>query len=297
MATPHLSLPPEIILKIIQWLPFQNGKEIASLKRVPYLKHLIEAYEHSITHWFMSRELRHAPVDFPYCQKLSLNWLAECVSSYDMIDAIMLELTWRENCVAIEPHNTAAANAGLLLLYRMGRIPLDPLVAIYIVLHHATLTARYHGQGWITQRTYGRFMDSNQLSLRNELEFCFAEATLSTGPEFLHDMLVNPCDPAGESTLMNHYLDHGTHDWSHPCWGDEMGEFQPPRTQGPQREEGMKPKTLFTTLLERMAELEGCELEDVRGRVEVRIDTHDHALAYLRLDGKERLLQGLDLEG
>lgn len=126
MATPHLSLPPEIILKIIQWLPFQNGKEIASLKRVPYLKHLIEAYEHSITHWFMSRELRHAPVDFPYCQKLSLNWLAECVSSYDMIDAIMLELTWRENCVAIEPHNTAAANAGLLLLYRMGRIRKSP---------------------------------------------------------------------------------------------------------------------------------------------------------------------------
>jgi hypothetical protein len=140
-------------------------------------------------------------------------------------------------------------------------------------------------------------MDSNQVSLRNELEFCFAEATLSTGVSFLYDMLVNPCDPSGETTLMNHYLDHGIHDWNHPCWGDGEGEFQPPRTQGPQREESTKPRTLFTTLLERMAELEGCELEDIRARIEVRMDSRNHGLAYLRLDGKERLLKGLNLEG
>lgn len=121
MAKPRRSLPPEIILKIIQWLPFQDGRDIANLREIPYLKNLIEAYEHSITSWFMSRELRHAQVDFPYCSRLSLNWLAECVSSYDMVDAIMLELTWRENCVAVESHNTAAANAGLLLLYQFAR--------------------------------------------------------------------------------------------------------------------------------------------------------------------------------
>lgn len=122
MATPRLSLPPEIILKIIQWLPFEGGEGIAGLKAFPHLKQLIETYEHSITHWFMSRELRHAQVDFPYCQKLNLKWLAECVSSYDMVDAIMLELTWRENCVAVEAHNSAAVNAGLLLLHQLARI-------------------------------------------------------------------------------------------------------------------------------------------------------------------------------
>jgi hypothetical protein len=138
-------------------------------------------------------------------------------------------------------------------------------------------------------------MDANQLSLRNELEFCFAEACLSIGPDFLYDMLVNPSDPQGEITLLNFYHEHGTHDWEWPCSGQGMGEFQPPRTQGPQQEGG-KGRSLFTGMLERMAEVEKCSLVEVRSRVEDRTDKRDHELAYLSLDGKARVIQGLDVD-
>lgn len=139
-------------------------------------------------------------------------------------------------------------------------------------------------------------MDVNQLSLRNELEFCFAEAALSIGPDFIYDMLVNPSDPMGEMTLLNFYHDHGTHDWEWPCLGDAKGEFEPPRTRGPHRDITSKQRTLFTTLLERMAELVGCPLDEVRARVEEHTDEKDHELAYLSLGGKARLIRGLNVE-
>jgi hypothetical protein len=139
-------------------------------------------------------------------------------------------------------------------------------------------------------------MDTNQLSLRNELEFCFAEAALSIGPEFIYDMLVDPSNPMGERTLLNFYHDHGTHDWEWPCWGDGKGEFEPPRTQGPHRDAANKERTLFTTLLERMAELVGCLLGEVKARVEEHTDEKDPELAFLSLGGKARLVQGLDVE-
>jgi hypothetical protein len=119
-------IPPELVLKTIQHLPFEDGKRIASLSSIPGLKDLIKTYEHSITHWFMKKELRHALVDFPYSEKFGLNWLSNCVSRYDVVDAIMDELTWRENCVAVEPHNIATVNAGLLLLYRLASIRKSP---------------------------------------------------------------------------------------------------------------------------------------------------------------------------
>jgi hypothetical protein len=138
-------------------------------------------------------------------------------------------------------------------------------------------------------------MDANQLSLRTELEFCFAEASLSIGPDFLYDMLVNPSDPQGEITLLNFYHEHGSHDWEWPCWEEGKGEFEPPRTQGPQREGGKKGRSLFAGVLERMAELEKCPLAEVRARVEERTDGRDHDLAYLSLDGKASIIRGEDV--
>jgi hypothetical protein len=185
---------------------------------------------------------------------------------------------------------TAPHSAKLAFIHTLPR---DPLTALYLALHHANLTARYHGTGWIHQRTYGRFMDANQLSLRSELEFCFAEASLSIGPGFLFDMLVNPSDPAGETTLLNVYHEHGTHDWE---MAECVGEFEPPRTQGPQRDAGSKGRSLFTGLLERMAEVEKNGLEEVRARVEDRTDARDHELAFLSLGGKERIVGGRDVD-
>jgi hypothetical protein len=113
-------IPPELILKTIQHLPFEDGERIASLSENPRLKSLINTYEYSITRCFMRKELRHALVDFPYSEKYGLNWLSHCVLRYNVVDAIMDELTWRENCVAVEPHNVSCVNAGLLLLYRLA---------------------------------------------------------------------------------------------------------------------------------------------------------------------------------
>lgn len=170
----------------------------------------------------------------------------------------------------------------------------DPLIAMYLALHHATLSARYHGFGWIHQRTYGRFMDANQLSLRNELEFCFAEAALNQGPEFIADMLLRHDSSNAEVTLLNFYHEHGSHDWERPCWGTAKGEFEPPRTQGPQHEPSRRSRSLFTILLDTLADVMGYPLDEVRARIELQTDHKQHALTFLDLDGKARLLQGLN---
>lgn len=318
-------IPPELILQTIQHLPFGNGKKIEGLRNAhSRLRDIFDTYEHSLTRWFMEKELRHASSDFVCDKSFDLKWLGQCVEKYDIVDAVMDELAWEENCVGVPPHNVSLVNTGMLLLYRLiskselelkkGRqntfvnnltedhddrikfinsLQRDPLVAIYLALHHATLTARYHGRGWIHQRTYSRRMDANQLSLRNELEFCFAEASLSVGPQFIYDMLIDRSGSIGETTLLNFYHEHGTHDWVWPC---PKGDFEPPRTQGPRKEPGSEGKALFTTLLERLAELEKCTYNEVRSRIEDQTDVQYHPLAYLDLCGKEQLLKGLNLE-
>jgi hypothetical protein len=112
-------IPPEVVLQVIEHIPFERGERITSLGASTRFASLLKRYEHSITQCFMKKELRHALVDFPYSGKFGLDWLSHCVSRYDTVDAIMDELTWRENCVAVESHNVALVNAGLLLLYRL----------------------------------------------------------------------------------------------------------------------------------------------------------------------------------
>ncbi|UPX10747.1 uncharacterized protein EKO05_0001388 [Ascochyta rabiei] len=300
------SIPPEIILKTIQYLPFENGKDIIRLQHVhPRLRDLLRNYERSLTRTFMNRELPHASTDFPCCAKYGYRCLADCVKKYDIVDDLMDALVSRQNCYAVEEHNMALLNAGLLLIYRVAfmkdhsaklalinSISRDPLTAIYLALHNSTLTARYHGSGWIHQRTYGRFMDANQISLRNELEFCFAEAALTLGPEFISDLLLRPTRAGAEATFLNFYHDYGTHDWDWPGWGEGKGEFNPPRTQGPKKEPGSRGRSLFTTVLERLAECVKCSLDEVRAKMEEQTNDPEHSLSYLNLYGKARLLEG-----
>ena len=94
------------------------------------------------------------------------------------------------------------------------------------------------------------------------------------------------------STLHNLYHAHGTHDWDTETEEDLM----PPITQGPQPNPEMKQRSLFTTLLERMAELIRCPLEEVVGSILEDTEIPDHSLAWLSLANKARLLKGLDLE-
>jgi hypothetical protein len=132
-------IPPELVLKTIQHLPFEDGKRIASLWQSPRLRSLMKTYEHSITSCFMKKELRHAQDDFPVSEGFNLEWLSHCVSRYNVIDAIMDELTWRENCVAVEPHNVSCVNAGLLLLYRLASIRKCLFQSTINFFHHTLL--------------------------------------------------------------------------------------------------------------------------------------------------------------
>lgn len=137
-------------------------------------------------------------------------------------------------------------------------------------------------------------MDANQVELRKEIEFCFGEATLQIGPEFISDSFLNEDTTIAETTLLNCYHDHGVHDWEWPCWGSGKGEFEPPRTQGPQQAPG-KGTSLYTTLLERMAELMACPLAAVQPTLDQDLDRKDHSLAFLCLGDKARLLEGRDV--
>ena len=174
-------------------------------------------------------------------------------------------------------------------------LPRDPLTAIYLAVHYATLTARYHGEGLIHQRTYGRFMDANQVSLRSDIEFCFAEAIMQLGPGFVHSSLLptTPVTLASEATLLNFYHDHATHDWYLESVMEGVNGFQPPVTHGPRKE--FRERSLWTTLLERVADLTECPLENVKGAIEEDAAPHEHHLAWLDLEGKETLMRGEDL--
>lgn len=116
-----LAMPPEIILKIIQYLPFDNGRDIIRLQHVhPRLRDLLMNYERSLTQTFMHRELPHASTDFPCCARFGYRCLAECVRRYDIVDDVMDALSSRQNCFAVDEHNIALLNTGLLLVYRIA---------------------------------------------------------------------------------------------------------------------------------------------------------------------------------
>jgi len=114
-------MPTELVLKIIQHLPFNDGKLIQSIRSAhPRMKAIFSNYEYSITSKFMKKELRHAETDFSCVGgQISLDWLADCVKKYDIIDDVMNILCSEYNFMAVLPQNGALAHAGLLLLYRL----------------------------------------------------------------------------------------------------------------------------------------------------------------------------------
>ncbi|KAF1975087.1 hypothetical protein BU23DRAFT_579452 [Bimuria novae-zelandiae CBS 107.79] len=276
------SFPAELLLEVIENIPFGDGSDIFTLSRVhPRIADILRSYEQSLTGSFARKELRHAAVDFP-TKLQGFKWLRTCVKQYDVIDDVMATLVDDHNVFPVRKHNMALINTGLLLLYHLQSfgphtakltllksLPKDPLTTMYLAVHYATLTARYHGEGLIHQRTYGQLMDANTLSFRSDIEFCFAEASLQLGPDFVHSTLLADSSTyyPSERILLNFYHDHAIHDWvleSDP--GGSTG-FQPPITQGPKKQ----------------------------GAIEEDAAAKDHSLAWLDLEGKETLMKGGDV--
>jgi hypothetical protein len=117
-------IPPELVLKTIQHLPFNDGSLITTIRSAhPRLRAIFKNYEKSITGSFMKKELRHAETDFS-CKgrRLNVDWLADCVGKYDIVDDVMDALCSEHNFNAVLRHNVSLANAGLLLLYKLTSI-------------------------------------------------------------------------------------------------------------------------------------------------------------------------------
>ncbi|KAF2472301.1 uncharacterized protein BDR25DRAFT_333651 [Lindgomyces ingoldianus] len=274
------SFPAELLLEILQYNPFESTATVHNLSLVhPRFRDILENYEISTTKRFARNSLPYVYTDVPDSPngtRKGYAWLDRCIHHYDTADDIMATLTSKQNCYPVEKHNMALVNTGILILYRLNSIqsyvsklafieslPEDPLMAMFLAVHYSTRTARYHGDGIINQRTYGHFLDANQLSLRNEVEFCFAEGALELGPNFIATCFF------GRS-------------------------FMPPVTQGPMREKRLS--SLFTSLLERLAELKDWKLETVVGNIEWEVVDEEHDLSWLDLEGKARLVGGMDLE-
>jgi hypothetical protein len=114
------TIPAEIILRVVEKLPFNDGKIIANLRKAhPRLNSLLGNYERSITRTFMVRELPHASTDFPCCEKFGFKCLSDCVRRYDTVDDVMEALISKKNHSAIEPFNMSLVHAGMLLLYKL----------------------------------------------------------------------------------------------------------------------------------------------------------------------------------
>lgn len=124
MATTHSKLidgsfPPELLLEIVEHLPFGDGSTISNLANThTRIRTILSSYEKSLVRNFVRTEVRHAGVDFPTRMR-TFRWLKSCIRRYDVVDDLMAMLTSEHNVLPVPKHNMALVNTGLLLLYHM----------------------------------------------------------------------------------------------------------------------------------------------------------------------------------
>lgn len=118
-AAQLISFPTELLLEIIERLPFGDGSAVSNLARShPRLQTIISSYEQSLAHSFSRQELRHAAIDFPTKQP-GFWWLRTCVQRYDCVDDLMAMLISEHNVFPVRKHNMGLVNTGLLILYHL----------------------------------------------------------------------------------------------------------------------------------------------------------------------------------
>lgn len=121
-----ISFPTELVLEIIERLPYGDGSIISNLARThSKLRTILSSYEQSLANSFARRELRHAAVDFPTKQQ-GFRWLHSCVKRYDCVDDLMAMLISEHNVFPVRKHNMGLVNTGLLLLYQLQSFGTHP---------------------------------------------------------------------------------------------------------------------------------------------------------------------------
>jgi hypothetical protein len=114
-----LSFPTELVLEIIERVPYGDGSIISNLARThTRLQSILSYHEQSLAKSFARKELTHAAVDFPIHQQ-GFAWLQSCVKCYDTVDDLMAMLVSEHNVFPVRKHNMGLVNTGLLLLYRL----------------------------------------------------------------------------------------------------------------------------------------------------------------------------------
>lgn len=168
-------------------------------------------------------------------------------------------------------------------------------MAIYLACYYTTLAARYHGNGVFLQAAFGPYLDGTAVLLRLDVEFCFSEGSMQHGPSFIHSTFFGSLD-VDSAIMMNLFLDHQSSDWYPTNWIAGTGSITPPIVQGPRRDPASMERSLTSVLLERLAELTDCPLEEIRGRIRDDVSESRCRLAWLSLSGKARLMKGEDLD-
>jgi hypothetical protein len=114
-----IPFPTELVLEIIERVPYGDGSIISNLARThSRLQTILSSYEQSLASSFAHKELKHAAVDFPINQQ-GFRWLQSCVKRYDSVDDLMAMLVSEHNVFPVRKHNMGLVNTGLLLLYRL----------------------------------------------------------------------------------------------------------------------------------------------------------------------------------
>ncbi|OCK86380.1 hypothetical protein K432DRAFT_420960 [Lepidopterella palustris CBS 459.81] len=192
----------EIIIEIIARAKF-SPEGLQNLRDVhKRFDAIITEYEKSIAKDILNqRQFQDAKNDFPGLQtdrSMNYRMLSEFTRRYDTIYTITHELL--KECdygSTLMLHNISLVEVGLMLLYRMHdldtylprvhlltALPLQPLVAIRLVLYHCTYAARRVGESLISRNYY-----HHDAATRSDIELCFAELILTKGPEFILNIL------------------------------------------------------------------------------------------------------------
>lgn len=326
-SSPLLLAPSEVVLEIFKNVPTE-ATTIRDLSLIhPRFYAILKSYEKSHTEHV--RPL-HALNDFPRKhpdEKKGYAWLSKCVRQYDIMDDLMDRLYYAQPS-QLADHNQVMVYAGFFLLYQVSEkckfafspasstianisigmneghdkaiefiqgLPLDPLTAMALAIWLSYATARYTTEGLLKTRhvldEWAYETQYDEVRLKHELEFAFKECALCNGPGFILETFNN--EARAEKDLLNIY-----HETS--LLYEIPGRTDVPRTdtsfwpqtQGPKTNPDTPQRTLWTTLVESIADKGGIPLDFVEDTIIDRTNLPDHVLANLSLYEKERLVAG-----
>ncbi|MCJ1243737.1 hypothetical protein MMC30_000934 [Trapelia coarctata] len=267
------SLPSEMLLKIIEEVPFDQSTFEAIMHTNPRLQQLMTEYSRSIAghiacsqYPYLSR-MYPPPSEAQAMLNIRLEWLAMLEHRATTVKGILdlIAPGPLDKLISVENHASwmRSLEAGLHLFYRLhdhktqdGKVayidslPLLSLALMFVTLIFALRTAQGLGT-CVMHPDHGPATEEERM----ELCLCFEECTLQHGPGFLYQILLPPyrthchhCDVKDDAyaILMKEYE------------GIEARQFPGPNGEQPQA-------TLISCVKKAISRRGGCSLQNVYG--------------------------------